>query len=111
MRGAGNARRHQRVALEFDVELEFDGVRQAGHVTDISLGGAFVETDPCPCVGARSTLRISLPGVPGTSEIPSVVRWCKDDRGVGLQFLALRPIEVWAVSRILRSAGESTAHE
>jgi len=100
----GNARKHLRVSFETDVELEFDGTRQPGRLVNVSLGGAFVETKPCPPINSRGTLYVRFPKVPGVCEISSVVRWSKNDRGVGLQFLALRPIEVWAVNKIARSA-------
>jgi hypothetical protein len=92
--------------MEFETEVELDlgQTALAGRTADISQGGAFVVVDPVPSVGTRLDLLIGLPGVPDTCRIPSIVRWAQVDRGLGLQFERLRPIEVWAINRILRSA-------
>jgi hypothetical protein len=97
-------RDHPRAEFVIDVELALDVTRRSGRTVNISLGGAFVHAEPAPPVGERVTLIIRLPGVPDLCGIPCVVRWSKLDQGVGLQFESLRPIEVWAINNIMRSA-------
>lgn len=93
--------------FETDVQLGLGGTALAGRTADISRGGAFVMVEPVPPIGTRIELLIRLPGVPDVCRIPSIVRWSSVDRGVGLQFERLRPIEVWAINSIVRSAALS----
>ena len=100
-------RAQPRVEFETDVQLDIGEIALAGRTADISQGGAFVEVEPAPPIGSRVELSITLPGVPDVCRIPSVVRWVRTDKGVGLQFERLRPIEVWAINRIIRSTAIS----
>ena len=96
-------RKHLRYDFEQDVELAFqDGANHSGHLVNFSLGGAFVNVDPMPEFGSKVLLRIELPGIPKTCEIPSLVRWNKAGNGTGIQFEYTRPIEVWALSKLIR---------
>lgn len=98
------ARKHTRYSFEADVEIALpDTSRQTGRVRNISTGGTFVDTLPAPVFGSRVTLCLDLPGVPGHCSIPCIVRWVKDDGGTGLQFESLRPIEVWALNKLMHS--------
>jgi len=97
-----NQRQHTRYMYSADLELAIDGERQPGRSVNISRGGVFVSTDPVPSFGARLMLLLKLPGVPEVCEISCVVRWSKAGEGVGLQFEQLRPIEVWALNKLLR---------
>jgi Tfp pilus assembly protein PilZ len=100
-------RRHTRVDFGAEIEIAVDGGLQRGMAENISLGGLFVSTDPAPPVGTKVTLVISLPDVLEVCRIPSIVRWSKVDQGVGLQFERLRPIEVWAVNKLVRTLSQS----
>jgi len=100
-------RAQPRIEFETEVRLGWPGRSLAGRTADISQGGVFVAVDAGPPVGTRVVLEIRLPGVPDVCHIPSIVRWSSVDRGVGLQFERLRPIEVWALNRIVRSAAIS----
>jgi hypothetical protein len=97
-----NQRQHTRYFYSTAIEFTVGGERQTGQTINISRGGVFVATDPVPSFGAKLTLHIALPGVPGDCDIPCVVRWSKAGEGVGLQFEQLRPIEVWALNKLLR---------
>ena len=93
-----------RIAFTEEVEITIEGdSSQPGNLVNISRGGCFVQTDPVPGFGSRVTLYINLPGIPERCEIPCIVRWVKENEGSGLQFEHLRPIEVWALNRLLRS--------
>ncbi|MCP4605210.1 MAG: PilZ domain-containing protein [Proteobacteria bacterium] len=95
---------YSRVAYEANVEIAVgDNEKQSGILQNISRGGALVKTLPPPMFGTRVTLFIDLPGIPDTCKIPCIVRWIKQGHGAGLQFEHLRPIEVWAFNKLLRS--------
>jgi uncharacterized protein (TIGR02266 family) len=100
-------RAQPRIDFETDVQLDGDGVTLTGRTADLSQGGTFVAVEQALPVGARVELSIRLPGVRGVCHIPSIVRWSRVDRGIGLQFERLRPIEVWAINRIVRSTARS----
>lgn len=96
-------RKHERYAYELDVEVVFDeGEQHQAKIINFSIGGAFVHVEPTPEFGSKIKLLIDLPGVPERSEIPCFVRWIKEGEGVGIQFEYTRPIEVWALSKLVR---------
>lgn len=95
-------RQHARYDFKQELEISHEGRRQPGRSIDISRGGILISTNPTPPFGAKVILHLRLPGVPDVCDIPSVVRWRKSDEEVGLQFEQLRPIEVWALNKLLR---------
>ena len=105
-------RKHERCHFELDVELVFDdGAIHPGRLQNFSLGGAFILIDPVPDFGSKVVLHIDLPGVPKRCEIPSFVRWNKDGSGTGIQFEYTRPIEVWALSKLIRKLKEESSEQ
>lgn len=98
-----NQRQHVRLDFDRAVELTHDGQRLAGRSINISRGGVLVAVEPVPEFGAKVILHIDLPGVPETCDVRCVVRWSKPGGGAGLQFEQLRPIEVWALNKLLGS--------
>jgi len=97
-----NQRQHVRYDYDTALEISHGGERQPGRSVNVSRGGIFVATDPVPAFGSKAVLHIQLPGVNEVCDIPCVVRWSKAGEGVGLQFEQLRPIEVWALNKLLR---------
>ena len=96
-------RKHDRYSYEQSVQLVFgDGAIHAGRSLNFSMGGMFVEINPLPEFGSKVILQIDLPGVPETCKIPCIVRWTKEGHGAGIQFETVRPIEVWALSKLIR---------
>ena len=96
-------RKHERYAYELNATVIFEGgEKHDGRLINFSLGGAFLNVDPLPSFGSKVTLIVDLPGVPKQSEIPCFVRWLKDGEGIGIQFEYIRPIEVWALSKLIR---------
>lgn len=96
-----NHRKHTRRAFDVPVEIVFVGELRPGVSVNISRGGIFVMTEPLPEYGERLLLRLRLPGVPEECEIPCVVRWVRAGEGAGMQFEVLRPIEIWALGKLL----------
>ncbi len=76
---------------------------QPGRSLNISAGGIFIDTAPLPEFGTKLTLHIKLPGIADKCKIPCIVRWRKEGDGAGLQFEGLRPIEVWALNKLVKS--------
>lgn len=91
--------------MEFviDVVVAGDNGKQSGCLLNISRGGAFLRTELVLTFGSRFTLIFDLPGLKGPSEIPCVVRWTTPDKGVGIQFERLKPIEVWSLNKLIHS--------
>ena len=103
-------RKHERYKYELGVDVVFeDGETHPARLLNFSLGGAFIQIEPRPDYGSKITLLADLPGVPETCKIPCFVRWFKEDEGgMGVQFEYTRPIEVWALSKLIRKLkGES----
>ncbi len=102
-----NHRSHQRFSFETDVEIDIGNEEKIpGVMINISTGGAFVKTEQPLQFGTKVTFTFVLPGVPDKCIIPAIVRWNKQDEGVGLQFESLRPIEVWAINRLKRATNK-----
>ena len=98
------SRRDTRYSYRTRIRLETaNGSILEGMMSNFSLGGTLVETEPLPVFGEKVKLRVVLPGVPDECVIPCFVRWIKEDEGVGLQFESLRPIEVWALNKLKRA--------
>ena len=103
-------RKHERYIYEQDVQIvEESGEISDGRMMNFSMGGAFIQVTPVPEFGSKVTLQINLPGVPDTCKIPCFVRWVKQDNGVGIQFEYTRPIEVWALSKLIRKLKEESS--
>ena len=96
-------RQHTRKDYRTSVQLQHDDNSHPGTTVNISQGGVFVITDFVPPFGAKLMLEISIPGAGDLCRIPCIVRWSKQDEGVGLQFEQLRAIEVWAINKLLKS--------
>ena len=100
-------RKHERYTYEQDVQLVLEnGESTPGRLMNFSMGGAFLQIDPLPRFGSKVTLQLDLPGVPDTCRIPGFVRWTKPGLGAGIQFEYTRPIEVWALSKLIRKLKE-----
>ena len=98
------ARVHSRLPYEAEVEVALNGDEtQVAHIYNISTGGAYITTTPQPPFGSRMTILIDLPGIVNQCEIVCIVRWTKGKTGVGIQFDRLRPIEVWGLSKLIKS--------
>ncbi len=96
-------RKHERYPYETEVEVKFDtGDLFPGKILNFSLGGAFIQMDTLPRFGSKVKIYITLSGVPDRCEIPCFVRWVKEGEGMGMQFEYLRPIEVWALTKLMK---------
>jgi hypothetical protein len=96
-------RKHERYSYETDVNVKFEtGDVFPGKMLNFSLGGAYIQMETLPKFGSKVKVEISLPGVPDRCEIPCFVRWVNEGQGMGMQFEYLRPIEVWALTKLIK---------
>ncbi len=84
-------RHHPRVSIETEVWIGQDGVyaRTTERVTNLSVGGAFIETQSASQVGEIFNLRVALRSDYISSTV--VVRNVKRGHGMGVAFLDLSP--------------------
>jgi hypothetical protein len=96
------ARRHHRFPLKSAVEFtRWDPKNHVfGFATDISVGGAFVETAfPAP-LGSQIVVRVWPPGWATEMLLPGVVRW-ESSAGMGVQFVVVGPREALAIHALV----------
>ena len=95
-------RTHPRVSIGLAVQCEVkDGSTIAGNGKDISLGGMFIEAAEVPPFGTAVTVVARLPGIPGDSRLPAVVRW-NSAGGFGVQFGLLGARDTHAITRLMK---------
>jgi len=78
-------REHQRVEAEVQADCTSGGQTFRGVATDVSLGGAFIETEQRPQFGSEIRLDLHVGGKLGTLSCSGKVRW-SNERGFGMQF-------------------------
>jgi hypothetical protein len=71
-------------------------------LSDISRGGAFIETAQSLPLGAALGVELQCPGAEGPLRLSAVTRW-KNDRGFGVQF---GPLGVRDKHRLVRLLSE-----
>jgi Tfp pilus assembly protein PilZ len=98
--GRRSAERHA-VELPVVVQKEDGSVIQA-QARNLSIGGAYVETDAPASFGAKVVLRFSLPGLGAPAEIEATVRWTKPN-GMGVQFGPTGAKLTYALTEFLRA--------
>ena len=93
-------RRHPRVRVHLPVTLDLQGGgRIDAHVSDLSVGGAFIEAEASPPMGTQASLVIQMPGDKQLA-IDGTIRWAKPN-GIGVQFGLLGVRETYALSEFL----------
>jgi hypothetical protein len=110
-------RRHPRSPVRVPVEFTMGDPKNItfGFATDLSSGGAFVQTAFPASAGHVVFLRVWRPGWPEEMMLHGVVRWTRGD-GMGLEFAKLGLREAAAVREWIAGPtprvgqAESTAH-
>lgn len=93
---------YERHAAELPVTIVHEGQSFVGTTANLSLGGVFVNlAEGTLPFGASVVLGLRLPAVKEGFEIQATVRWSQGT-GVGIQFGALRAIEVWALNQLFQ---------
>jgi len=93
-------REHAREEIHTPVSYERQGENATGYAKDISMGGMFIQADWAPPFGTKLTVRCQLPRSKAEIQLPSIVRWAKDD-GFGVQFGLLGARETHAIAQLL----------
>lgn len=94
-----NRRRvHERYACSLDALIHSDDQTFEVSLSNISLGGAYFESDLSLPLGAEVRVELDIPGAEMRLEAEATVRWHKPG-GFGVQFKSLRAREVWALNR------------
>lgn len=90
-----------RDSVDLAASVEVLGDAASLRISDLSLGGAFVQHRRPLFVGQRVRLSFLLPGW-GVLDASALVRW-KNPNGCGVQFQSLRAGEIWALNAYLKS--------
>ena len=93
-----NLRHFTRVKIDLGAEIMYNHKAFEVNIKDISLGGAYLETDLPLRLKERVELRIFLSSSDHVVETEGQVAWLKgDQRGLGVEFTQLKPIDVWTL--------------
>lgn len=95
-----NRRSNTRYSVSVPTTLQIDDEAFERTLTNLSLGGAFIEHDQRVPIGTRVTIRFRIPNRESPIEVGAQVRWAAED-GIGVQFDGLRAGEVWSVNQFL----------
>ena len=96
---ADERRKYKRKEVDLDAAFELEGgERVDGHVKDMSLGGAFVETSQPAPFGSKIKLFVEVDG--RALSVDAVVRWKSRD-GMGVQFGLLGAKDTYQVTEFL----------
>lgn len=93
-------RRHvrKRVDLRGTLVVKGEDRGPSVHVADLSVGGAFLETEATFAFGTEVTLEVELPA--SKIAVPATVRWVKPG-GCGVQFGNLGVKQTYAITEHL----------
>jgi len=97
-------RRSVRSVVSVPVSVVAGRTEHPGQVTDLGIGGLFVEVDFVPNCGVRLGVLVKHEGK--TVRLPAVVRWV-DTCGFGAQFESLEPREARVILALLAEARNS----
>ncbi|HEX5062118.1 MAG TPA: PilZ domain-containing protein [Kofleriaceae bacterium] len=61
----------------------------AAETRNIGVGGAFIASADVQPVGTAMTLELSLPTSDQVFTLPAIVRWARDQEGMGVQFVGV----------------------
>lgn len=103
-------RRTRRHALRMPVTFAYNGIDCTAITGDVSLGGIFIETEEPPPFGARIEVRMNLKFLAAPVSVSALVRWVEEGLGVGVQFVSLRPLVVWALQQEIPADVDSDTH-
>jgi len=86
-------RRHRRIGYGKEVWIGQDGIfsRTNERVTDISLGGVFIETAQSFSKGTILSIRFKVGNATGFISCAAIVRNSRPATGMGVEFLDLSP--------------------
>ena len=93
------------------VGFTHDGQEYQGQSRNMSVGGMFIETAAPLPFNSVIGLRFQIPTLKEGVEVEAQVRWIEGrtgaSNGVGVQFMGLRAVYVWALNKFLADKPES----
>lgn len=94
-------RRHPRISLRTELWIGQDGIftRTNELLRELSIGGAYVETEHVYPVGTLLNLRFKLPVAPNMISCSGIVRKIRPGHGYGVQFIDLSRQNVALIQR------------
>jgi len=98
---AGTRRAHRRVDWRVPVRLVLPDRTILAATRNVSVGGLLIDTMAAIALGTTIRLIFRLPALPADTETDAVVRWTQP-HAIGVQFIALRALEVRALNQLLR---------
>ena len=103
-------REHARLELTFDVIVHHSDRELEATCLNISQGGMFLEMPEPLAMDEQVSIVFRLPDIAQPITAKARVAWSEREKrkGVGIQFLGLRAIEIWAINQLFRrrSKGE-----
>jgi hypothetical protein len=93
---------HERYICELPVTVLYGEEEVSAVASNISLGGMYLITSGQVPFGEKVKVRFRVPSLKEDASVDSTVRWVKPD-GFGVQFGALRALEVWALNQYFKS--------
>jgi hypothetical protein len=96
-------RQHPRKSLHPPLAFQLaGGARIDALCRDISIGGAFIETDEPAPYGAEVVIYLRLPGLKAEVALASIVRWTKKGAGMGVQFSVMGARETHGLVQLIQ---------
>jgi hypothetical protein len=102
-------RQHPRLSVATELWIGQDGIftRADEKLSDLSVGGAFIETSQHYSIGCVLSLRFRMPEASRFLTCTAIVRNSQSNQGFGVQFLDLSPDDRWLLdSYIQKQAAE-----
>lgn len=94
-------RQHPRARIDKDCTVEHGEGTASATIRDISVGGAFIESNQSYPFATDVSLLIELPGEATPLRIAGTVRWSHGD-GFGVQFGLLGARETFAITQLIK---------
>jgi type IV pilus assembly protein PilZ len=91
----------RRVPVGIPAEVEWADRRLAARCRNLSLGGAFIETEIELPLGSTVTLRLARPDVIEDVALQAEVRW-HEVGGAGLRFVQPSARDLWVLSPLVK---------
>ena len=101
-----NRRSTTRYNVSLDAKLQIGDQELSRKISNLSLGGAFVDHDERMPIGTRLDLEFRLPNREEPIAIGCEIRWVAES-GFGVQFDGLRAGEVWSLNQLFESLSQS----
>ena len=95
-------RKHERVPILTEIVLESASGKRDARISDLSMGGCFVDTIITARVGEPVALKMTLP--PGyILDVKGTIAYILDGTGFGVSFTDLSEIAVKSIEQFLAS--------